>query len=94
MFVNDLRNADGVREVIEDMKEMGVQLVAVGFGEQAKLSQLEEIAEKNALHFEEFESARSLGTAIVQGINRFNYEVYYSVIEVVFIRRKPMHDPG
>ena len=53
--------------VIEEIREMDVQLVAVGFGEQANLNELENITERDALHFEEFESARTLGTAVIQG---------------------------
>ena len=66
MFVDYLTS--DVREKIEEIKKMGVRLVSVGFGDQAKLSELEKkITEENALHFEEFESARTLGTAIIQG---------------------------
>ena len=67
MFVNDLSNGEGFRVVIEEIREMDVQLVAVGFGEQANLNELENITERDALHFEEFESARTLGTAVIQG---------------------------
>lgn len=67
MFVNDLSNVEGVRVVIEEIREMDVQLVAVGFGEQASQNELENITERDALHFEEFESARTLGTAVIQG---------------------------
>lgn len=67
MFVNDLSNVEGVRVVIEEIREMDVQLVAVGFGEQASQNELENITEGDALHFEEFESARTLGTAVIQG---------------------------
>lgn len=74
MFVNDLRgvNVDSVREKMEEIKEMGVRLVIVGFGERAKQSELENITRENALHFEEFELARTLGTAIIQGTVRKN----------------------
>lgn len=67
MFVNDLSNVEGVRVVIEEIREMDVQLVAVGFGEQASQNELENITERDALHFEEFESVRTLGTAVIQG---------------------------
>lgn len=67
MFVDDLTNVSGVCEQVKEIKEMGVKVVTVGFGEKAKQSQLEEIMEENALYFEEFELARTVGTAIIQG---------------------------
>lgn len=67
MFVDDLTNMPGVREQMKEIKEMDVEVVTVGFGEKAKQSQLEKIMEGNALHFEEFEFARTVGTAIIQG---------------------------
>ena len=67
MFVDDVTNVLGVCEQMKEIKEMGVKVVTVGFGEKAKQSQLEEIMEENALHFEEFEFARTVGTAIIQG---------------------------
>ncbi|KAL9984404.1 hypothetical protein ACROYT_G006692 [Oculina patagonica] len=79
VFVNDLRgvNVDSVREKMEEIKEMGVRLVIVGFGERAKQSELENITRENALHFEEFELARTLGTAIIQALEGKDvYELY------------------
>ena len=67
MLVDDLTNVPGVCEPIMEIKEMGVKVVTVGFGENAKQSQLEKIMVENALHFEEFEFARTVGTAIIQG---------------------------
>lgn len=67
VFVDDLRSVDGVLEKMEDIREMGVQVVTVGLGEQAKQSELEKITKGNALHFEEFELAKTLGTALIQG---------------------------
>ena len=46
---------------------MGVKVVTVGFGENAKQSQLEKNMAENALHFEEFEFAKTVGAAILQG---------------------------
>ena len=51
---------DSIHEKMEEIREMGVRLVTVGFGEQAKQSELENIAKENALHFEEFELASTL----------------------------------
>ena len=67
MFVDDLTNVAGVCEPMKEIKEMGVKVVTVGFGENAKQSQLEKIMVENVLHFEELEFARVVGTAIIQG---------------------------
>lgn len=77
MFVNDLNNVEGVQDVIGEIQGMDVRLVAVGFGDQANLNQLEKITKRDALHFEEFESARTVGTAIVQDVEGKDvYEIY------------------
>ena len=67
MFVDDLTNAPGIWEPIKEIKDMGVKVVTVGFGENAKQSQLEKNMAENALHFEEFEFAKTVGAAILQG---------------------------
>ena len=59
MFVDDLTNAPGIWEPIKEIKDMGVKVVTVGFGENAKQSQLEKNMAENALHFEEFEFAKT-----------------------------------
>ncbi|PFX26324.1 Short transient receptor potential channel 4 [Stylophora pistillata] len=77
VFVNDLNNVEGVQDVIGEIQGMDVRLVAVGFGDQANLNQLEKITKRDALHFEEFESARTVGTAIVQDVEGKDvYEIY------------------
>ena len=48
---------------------MNVNIVPVGIGEHAKLSDLKMMATKNgtARHFGDFESHETLGTAVIQG---------------------------
>ena len=55
--------------LLDELKELGVQLVPVGVGEHAKLSELNKIASEDviALHYGEYQSPRTLGTAIIQG---------------------------
>ena len=74
VFVNDTLNMVGARDkpltpLLDELKELGVQLVPVGVGEHAKLSELNKIASEDvtALHYGEYESPRTLGTAIIQG---------------------------
>lgn len=74
VFVNDTLNMVGTRDkpltsLLDEFKELGVQLVPVGVGDHAKLSELNKIAseEVTALHYGEYESPRTLGTAIIQG---------------------------
>ena len=74
VFVNDTLNMVGARDkpltpLLDELKELCVQLVPVGVGEHAKLSELNKIASQGvtALHYGEYESPRTLGTAITQG---------------------------
>ena len=74
VFVNDTLNMVGARDkpltpLLDELKKLGVQLVPVGVGEHVKLSELNKIASENvtALHYGEYESPRTLGTAIIQG---------------------------
>ena len=64
-----------LQRLVEDIKDMQVNIVPVGIGENAKLSQLKWMATKDgtALHFGEYESPETLGTAVIQGkLERFN----------------------
>lgn len=74
VFVNDTLNMVGARDkpltaLLDELKELGVQLLPVGVGEHAKLSELNKIASEDvtALHYGEYESPKTLGTAIIQG---------------------------
>ena len=55
--------------IIEEFKQLGVQTVSVGIGDEAKLPELKKIASKNttALHFGEYEAPRTIGKAIIRG---------------------------
>lgn len=74
VFVNDTLNMVSARgkplePLLDELKELGVKLVPVGVGEHAKLSELNKIASNDvtALHYGEYESPRTLGTAVIQG---------------------------
>ena len=57
---------------------MQVNIVPVGIGEYAKLSELNKMATKDgtARHFGEFESHETLGTAVIQGnLERFRITI-------------------
>ena len=78
VFTNDklsmvvARDKD-LNSLVNEIKDLGVQIIPVGIGEHAKLSDLEQIASKSipALHFGEYEAPKTLGVAIVQGKNKF-----------------------
>ena len=59
--------------VLCEITELGVRVIPVGIGEEAKLSELGKIASKTttALHFGEYEAPKTLGKAIIQGKRSF-----------------------
>ena len=70
-----MEKTEKLQDLVEDIKDMQVNIVPVGIGENAKLSQLKWMATKDgtALHFGEYESPETLGTAVIQGnLERFN----------------------
>ena len=63
---------------LEEIQEMQVNIVPVGIGEHAKLSELNKMVTKDgtARHFGEFESHETLGTAVIQGnMGRFRITI-------------------
>ena len=70
-----MEKTEKLQDLVEDIKDMQVNIVPVGIGENAKLSELKWMATKDgtALHFGEYESPETLGTAVIQGnLERFN----------------------
>ena len=70
-----MEKTEKLQDLVKDIKDMQVNIVPVGIGENAKLSQLKWMATKDgtALHFGEYESPETLGTAVIQGnLERFN----------------------
>ena len=81
LFLNDslsMVKANAESPLLEEIKEMKVNIVPVGIGEHAKLSELIKMATKDgtARHFGEFESHETLGTAVIQGnMGRFRITI-------------------
>ena len=83
LFLNDsLRkveaNTKRLPSLVKEIEDMQVNIVPVGIGEYAKLSELNEMATKDgtARHFGEFESHETLGTAVIQGnLGRFRITI-------------------
>ena len=80
LFLNDSlsmvkANTETLQSLVKEIEDMQVNIVPVGIGECAKLSELNKMATKDgtALHFGEYESPETLGTAVIQGkLERFN----------------------
>ena len=71
-------NTEELSSLVEEIKDMQVNIVIVGIGEYAKLSELNKMATKDgtARHFGEFESHETLGTAVIQGnLERFRITI-------------------
>ena len=71
-------NTEELSSLVEEIKDMQVNIVIVGIGEYAKLSELNKMATKDgtARHFGEFESHETLGTAVIQGnMGRFRITI-------------------
>ena len=80
-----------LQRLVKDIKDMQVNIVPVGIGENAKLSELKRMATKDgtALHFGEYESPETLGTAVIQGnLERFNISTSLRRINFLFSVRK------
>ena len=83
LFLNDSLHmvmADTKRPplLLEEIQEMQVNIVPVGIGAYAKLSELNKMATKDgtARHFGEYESPETLGTAVIQGnLGRFKITI-------------------
>ena len=71
-------NTKRLSSLVKEIKDMQVNIVPVGIGEYAKLSELNKMATKDgtARHFGEFESHETLGTAVIQGnMGRFRITI-------------------
>ena len=83
LFLNDSlsmvkANAARLQSLLRGIEDMQVNIVPVGIGEYAKLSELNKIATKDgtALYFGEFESDETLGTAVIKGnMGRFRITI-------------------
>ena len=76
-----------LQRLVKDIKDMQVNIVPVGIGENAKLSELKKMVTKDgtALHFGEYESPETLGTAVIQGnLERFNISTSLRRINFLF----------
>ena len=71
-------NTERLQSLVKEIEDMQVNIVPVGIGEYAKLSELNKMATKDgtARHFGEFESHETLGTAVIQGnMGRFRITI-------------------
>ena len=83
LFLNDSirkvkANTERLPPLLKKIEDMQVNIVPVGIGVCAKLSELNEMATKDgtARHFGEYESHETLGTAILQGnLRRFQITI-------------------
>ncbi|CAH3162466.1 unnamed protein product, partial [Pocillopora meandrina] len=97
LFLNDsLRkveaNTERLPSLVKEIEDMQVNIVPVGIGEYAKLSELNKMATKDgtARHFGEYESPETLGTAVIQAIEGKNiyekYKDYFTTPYFIFFR--------
>lgn len=66
---------EDLHPIVDELKEIGAQIISVGIGADTTLSEMKKIASKNktALHFGEYEAPNTLGKAIIHGNgNRFS----------------------
>ena len=83
LFLNDSlsmvkANTERLQSLLKEIEDMQVNIVPVGIGACAKLSELNEMATKDgtARHFGEYESHETLGTAVLQGnLERFQITI-------------------
>ena len=83
LFLNDSlsmvkANTETLQSLVKEIEDMQVNIVPVGIGEYAKLSELNKMATKDgtARHFGEFESHETLGPAVIQGnMGRFRITI-------------------
>ena len=83
LFLNDSlsmvkANTERLQSLLKEIEDMQVNIVPVGIGACAKLSELNEMATKDgtARHFGEYESHETLGTAVLQGnLGRFQITI-------------------
>ena len=71
-------NTERLQSLLKEIEDMQVNIVPVGIGEYAKLSELNKMATKDGIarHFGEFESHETLGTAVIQGnMGRFRITI-------------------
>ena len=69
-----IANNERPPSLVEEIQGMQVNIVPVGIGEYAELTELNKMATKDgtARHFGEYESPEPLGTAVIQGnLGRF-----------------------
>ena len=77
LFLNDslptvTAKTENLKRVQKKIRDMQVNIVPVGVGDYAKLSELKVIATNDgtARRFGEYESPETLGTAVIQGSTR------------------------
>ena len=83
LFLNDSirkvkANTETLATLLKEIEDMQVNIVPIGIGEHAKLSELIKMATKDgtARHFGEFESHERLGTAVIKGnMGRFRITI-------------------
>ena len=83
LFLNDSlsmvkANTERLQSLLKEIEDMQVNIVPVGIGACAKLSELNKMATKDgtARHFGEYESHETLGTAVLQGnLERFQITI-------------------
>ncbi|RMX45042.1 hypothetical protein pdam_00011498 [Pocillopora damicornis] len=87
-----VEKTEKLQRLVKDVKDMQVNIVPVGIGENAKLSELKMMVTKDgtALHFGEYESHETLGRAVIQGIEGKDiyekYKDYFTTPYFVFFR--------
>ena len=82
-----VEKTEKLQRLVKDVKDMQVNIVPVGIGENAKLSELKMMVTKDgtALHFGEYESHETLGRAVIQGnLERFNISTSLRRINFLF----------
>ena len=73
-----MANIKALPSLVKEIEDMLVNIVPVGIGACAKLPELNKMATKNgtARHFGEYESAETLGKAVIQGnLGRFRITI-------------------
>ncbi|XP_022789480.1 uncharacterized protein LOC111329136 [Stylophora pistillata] len=97
LFLNDLKHrvkneGDDSEKYRKELEKKQVNIVPIGIGQYAKLSELKRMQTKDgtASHFGEHELPETLGTAIIQGIEGKdiyeNYMDYFTTPYFVFFR--------
>ena len=92
-----MEKTEKLQRLEKNIKDMQVNIVPVGIGENAKLSELKKMVTKDgtALHFGEYESHETLGRAVIQGnLERFNISTSLRRINFLFcVGKKKVLNP-